>query len=423
MADVVIRVDRLGKRYRLGEREPYRNLGESISRAVAAPFRSRNEPNGRAAKENHIWSLSDVSFDVSRGEVIGIIGRNGAGKSTLLKILSRITRPTTGTARIRGRVAALLEVGTGFHLDLTGRDNIYLNGVVLGMTRREVARKFDEIVEFSGVERFLDTQVKRYSSGMIVRLGFAVAAHLEPEILIVDEVLAVGDAEFQRKCLGKMDDVAREGRTVLFVSHNMNAMQRLCPRSLALELGKVVREGPTRDVVAWYLADSAPANIAEGWLEVMQLPRQGGSGQVRVVGVSCTSDDAAIAFQPYPEGPLEVKLLLDSDAERVVGSVSIDLRDQVGTKLINTDSIKLGRSVHVAKGRTVVTIRIRALHLTPGTYVLGWWLADPVGLVYDYVERGVHIEVVDVAAPGFGLRPAGDGAVTCDFEISEEPER
>jgi lipopolysaccharide transport system ATP-binding protein len=423
MDDVVIRVDRLGKRYRLGERKPYRSLGESISGAIAIPFRSRHETDGRAAKENHVWALSDVSFEVTRGEVIGIIGPNGAGKSTLLKILSRITRPTNGTARIRGRVASLLEVGTGFHLDLTGRDNIYLNGVVLGMSRREVERKFDEIVEFSGVERFLDTQVKRYSSGMIVRLGFAVAAHLEPEILIVDEVLAVGDAEFQRKCLGKMDDVAREGRTVLFVSHNMNAMQRLCPRALALKLGKVVREGPTREVIAWYLADAAPTHAADGWLETMQLPRQGGSGQVRVVALSCSSGDESIGFQPYPECPLEVKLLLESDAERGIGSVAVTLRDQLGTILINTDTANLGKTVRVVEGRTVVTVRIQALHLTPGTYVLGWWIADPVGVVYDSVERANHIEVVDVRAPGFGKRPNSDGVVTCDVEISEEPER
>ncbi len=422
MNDVVIRADRLGKRYRLGERQLYRHLGDSIAHALTAPFRVVGA-NGDGHEDEHVWALSDVSFEVRRGEVLGIVGQNGAGKSTLLKILSRITRPTMGTARIRGRVASLLEGGTGFHLDLTGRDNVYLNGVVLGMKRREISRKFDEIVEFAGVERFLDTPVKRYSSGMRVRLGFAVAAYLEPEILIVDEVLAVGDAEFQRKCLGKMDDVAREGRTVLFVSHNMNAVQRLCSRALALKLGSIACEGPTREVVGWYLAESAPAHAADGLIDVTQMPRDGGSGQVRVVAVSCSSDDEDLALQPYPEGPLDIRLLVESDAERRVGSIAVSLRDQLGTMLVNTDSVKLGKSVRVAKSRTLVTVHIRRLHLTPGTYVLGWRIADPAALVHDAVERALHIEVVDVAAPGFGTRPSEDGAVTCEFDLSEEPER
>jgi lipopolysaccharide transport system ATP-binding protein len=418
MADFAIRVERLGKRYRLGEREVYRTLGESLTRTVAAPFRRNRRTRGKRARPEHLWALADVSFDVREGEVVGIVGANGAGKSTLLKILSRITRPTAGEARLRGRVAALLEVGTGFHLELTGRDNVYLNGGVLGMSRREVSRKFDEIVAFAGVEQFLDTPVKRYSSGMLVRLGFAVAAHLEPEILIVDEVLAVGDAEFQRKCLGKIDDVARDGRTVLFVSHNMNAVQRLCSRSIAIKLGGLARDGATRDVVAWYLGESSPAQSGGGWLDAVQLARQGGSGQVRVVGVSCGADD----FQPYSEGPLKVRLLLESDVERTIGSVAVMISDQLGTKLVNADSIKLGRSIRVGGGRTVVTIDIRAVHLTPGTYVLGWWLADPLGVVYDFVERAVHIELADVALPGLGIRPQADGAVTSDFDVWAEPQ-
>jgi homopolymeric O-antigen transport system ATP-binding protein len=420
MSDMVIKVEDLGKRYVLGERELYRNLGESISRAATRPFKRGDSTNGRRRRDQ-VWALKNVSFEVNHGEVIGIIGPNGAGKSTLLKILSRVTRPTTGSARLRGRVAALLEVGTGFHLDLTGRDNVYLNGVVLGMSRREVDRKFDEIVEFAGVERFLDTPVKRYSSGMIVRLGFAVAAHLEPEILIVDEVLAVGDAEFQRKCLGKMDAVAREGRTVLFVSHNMNAVQRLCPESIALKLGEVARTGPTRDVVAWYLADAAPARPRDGWVEAGPLPRQAGSQEIRVVAVACSSDDESIDFQPYPDGPLRVKLLLEADEARSVGSVAITLRDQLGTKLINADSITVGRSVDVGTGRTEVTIDIQTLHLSPGTYVLGWWIADPAGVVYDWVERAIHLEVIDITQPGLGMRPTSDGLVTTDFKISARP--
>ena len=421
MRDSVIHAEGLGKRYRLGEREVYRTLGDTITRAATAPFRRNGPTAARDSRANHVWALADVSFDVRQGEVVGIVGANGAGKSTLLKILSRITRPTAGEARLRGRVASLLEVGTGFHPELTGRDNVYLNGGVLGMSRSEIARKFDEIVDFAGVERFLDTPVKRYSSGMLVRLGFAVAAHLEPEILIVDEVLAVGDAEFQRKCLGKIDDVAREGRTVLFVSHNMNAVQRLCRRSIAFKLGRLIRDGSTRDIVAWYLGEASPAHAAGGWIDAVQLPRQGGSREVRVVAVACAGGDEAAAFQPYSEGPLTVKLLLDSEVERTVGSIAVMVSDQLGTKLVNADSIKLGKSIHVAKGQTVITIDIRALHLTPGTYVLGWWIADPLGIVYDFVERAVHVEVADVVGAGLGIRPQSDGAVTCDFEIASQP--
>jgi lipopolysaccharide transport system ATP-binding protein len=420
MADIAIRTNGLGKRYRLGEREVYRTLGDAVTRAVAAPFRRTGSAAVRR-EADHVWALSDVSFEVREGEVVGIVGANGAGKSTLLKILSRITRPTAGEAQLRGRVASLLEVGTGFHVELTGRDNIYLNGGVLGMSRRDVSRKFNEIVEFAGVDRFLDTPVKRYSSGMLVRLGFAVAAHLEPEILIVDEVLAVGDAEFQRKCLGKIDDVAREGRTVLFVSHNMNAVQRLCSRSIALKHGSIARDGATRDIVAWYLNESSPTHSAGGWLDAAHIPRQGGSGQVRVVGVSCAGNDDEVGLQPTSEGALTVRLLLESDRERTIGSVAAMLSDQLGTKLVNADSIKLGRSISVGAGRTVVTIDVQALHLTPGTYILGWWLADPLGAVYDHVERAIHIELADVALPGFGVRPQADGVVTCDFDVTAEP--
>src|SRR5207249_2572638 len=228
MNDLVIRVENLGKRYRLGGRkETYGTLRDTIVSAVTASMNAlRGHSSGNSRKE--FWALQDVSFDVGRGEILGIIGRNGAGKSTLLKILSRVTRPTVGRAVIRGRIGSLLEVGTGFHPELTGRENIYLNGAVLGMKKTEIRHKFDELVEFAELEQFLDTPVKRYSSGMYMRLAFAIAAHLEPEILVVDEVLAVGDVAFRKKCLGKIGDVAKEGRTVLFVSHNMACIQRLC---------------------------------------------------------------------------------------------------------------------------------------------------------------------------------------------------
>ena len=249
--ETVIKVENLGKKYKIGEKERYLALRDSIVNAVKLPYKILT---GKISlKKPDFWALKDVSFEVKKGEVVGIIGRNGAGKTTLLKILSRITEPTTGRVTLRGRVASLLEVGTGFHPELTGRENVYLNGAILGMRRFEINRKFDEIVDFSGVEKFIDTPVKRYSSGMYVRLAFAVAAHLEPEILIIDEVLAVGDAEFQKKCLGKMKNVASAGRTVLFVSHNMGAISSLTRRCLWLDNGILREEGPTMDVVSQYL--------------------------------------------------------------------------------------------------------------------------------------------------------------------------
>lgn len=248
----IIKVENLSKLYRIGGREvPYQTLRESLVQAVRSPLKSLRR-NGKSANGT-IWAVKDVTFDVQAGEVVGIIGRNGAGKSTLLKILSRITEPTTGRVELYGRVGSLLEVGTGFHPELTGRENIFLNGAILGMKRDEVRRKFDEIVAFAEVEKFINTPVKRYSSGMFLRLAFAVAAHLEPEILVVDEVLAVGDASFQKKCLGKMSDVARQGRTILFVSHNMGAIQGLCNRAIWLANGKIVGQGETHRVVGEYM--------------------------------------------------------------------------------------------------------------------------------------------------------------------------
>lgn len=258
-AGAAVEVEGLGKRYRIGAAEERPgSLREGLSRIAAAPWRKlrdlkRLSQFDEQDRDDIIWALRDVSFDVRHGEALGIVGSNGAGKSTLLKILSRITKPTEGRAVVRGRVGSLLEVGTGFHLELTGRENVYLNGSILGMDREYIQRKFDEIVEFAGVRRFIDTPVKRYSSGMKVRLAFAVAAHLEPDILVIDEVLAVGDAEFQRRCLGKMDEVAGQGRTVLFVSHDMDAITRLCNRAILLDGGRLVEDGPAADVVYTYL--------------------------------------------------------------------------------------------------------------------------------------------------------------------------
>jgi ABC-type polysaccharide/polyol phosphate transport system ATPase subunit len=264
---IAIDVDRLSKRYLLGEREAYGALRDTLARALRAPLRWINGRAARAsAVRESIWALENVSFDIRQGEIIGVVGRNGSGKSTLLKILSRITEPTSGRAEIRGRVGSLLEVGTGFHPELTGRENVFVNGAILGMRRAEIRRKFDEIVSFSGIEQFIDTPVKHYSSGMQMRLAFSVAAHLQPQILLIDEVLAVGDAAFQRKCLGKMDDVSRDGRTVVFVSHQMNQLRRLCGRCLWLDSGRVVNMGPTAELLNRYEASfmeasSSPADV------------------------------------------------------------------------------------------------------------------------------------------------------------------
>jgi lipopolysaccharide transport system ATP-binding protein len=285
MSDVVIRAERLSKLYRIGQQEKFTTLRDVISRTFTAPFRlwfkNQNEivPNHQSStSNNYIWALKDVSFEVKQGEVVGIIGRNGAGKSTLLKILARITEPTEGYAEVRGRVGSLLEVGTGFHPELTGRENIYLSGAVLGMKKREIDRKFDEIVSFAEMEKFIDTPVKYYSSGMYVRLAFAVAAHLDPEILLVDEVLAVGDAAFQKKCLGKMGDVAKEGRTVLFVSHNMAAIENLCSRAILLHNGRIFSEGETRSVIRTYLQSFLSETSSSSLLDVIERE---GTGEIQ----------------------------------------------------------------------------------------------------------------------------------------------
>ena len=284
MAQAIIRVEEVSKRYRIGaRREAYSTLRETMSRAARAPFR-HFKSNGSET----VWALKDVSFAVAPGEILGIIGRNGAGKSTLLKILSRITAPTTGRVAIYGRIGSLLEVGTGFHPELTGRENIFLNGAVLGMRRMEIERKFDEIVAFAEIESFLDTPVKHYSSGMYMRLAFAVAAHLEPEILLVDEVLAVGDSSFQKKCLGKMGEVASAGRTILFVSHNMSAIQSLCQRVLWVEKGAIVADDSAVAVVSKYLRSGLHRAIESLWEDIATAP---GNEKVRLRRACVKADD------------------------------------------------------------------------------------------------------------------------------------
>jgi lipopolysaccharide transport system ATP-binding protein len=297
MSDLVIRAEGISKKFHIGEKQvKYRTLRDSMMKAFVAPVRRvgkllRGQATGASELNEIIWALKDVSFGVMQGEVVGIIGRNGAGKSTLLKILSRITEPTAGFGEIKGRVGSLLEVGTGFHPELTGRDNIYLNAAILGMRRAEIESKFDEIVAFSGVEKFIDTPVKHYSSGMYLRLAFAVAAHLEPEILIVDEVLAVGDAQFQKKCLNKMQDVGKEGRTVLFVSHNLQAITRLCKRVILLEDGRVKQDGPAHEVVGAYLNSGLGTSAAREWNDLAEAP---GDDVVRLRAVRVKGEEGRV---------------------------------------------------------------------------------------------------------------------------------
>jgi lipopolysaccharide transport system ATP-binding protein len=415
MSGVAIQVEELGKQYRVGHAHGPRTLREDLVDLARIPLRRAKR---RASFEDDtVWALRDVSLEVQQGEVVGIIGGNGAGKSTLLKILSRIVAPTEGWARIEGRVGSLLEAGTGFHSELTGRENVYMSGAILGMRRAEIARKFDEIVAFADIGPFLDTPVKRYSSGMQVRLAFSVAAHLEPDTLIVDEVLAVGDAEFQKKCLGRMQDVSRsDGRTVLFVSHNMDAVQRLCARAILLERGRVVASGPTGGVVAQYLARVDAPSSAGAWIDLSSIDRMG-TGVARVVRARYRSDLDAAGGQPYPDGPLTITLAIQVTAPCTIASLAVSLSDMHGTKLVNADTIALGRTLRLEPGEHQIALRIAELHLNPGVYMMGFWLAGPLGAIHDHVRPGFDLEVVAQQAPGLGRTPDDDGLVTCRLEL------
>src|SRR5512138_3373878 len=307
-----IRVEHLGKRYRIGAAQTkfrYGMLRDVLVDVAMSPVRLLNALAGKGMRgstaTSYIWALDDVSFDVEEGRVLGIVGRNGAGKSTLLKVLSRVTEPTKGAVTVRGRVGSLLEVGTGFHPELTGRENIYMNGAILGMRRAEIERKFDEIVAFAEVEKFIDTPVKHYSSGMYLRLAFGVAAHLEPEILVIDEVLAVGDAAFQKKCLGKMGDVARAGRTVLFVSHNMGAIQQLCSRAILLNEGKIVVDDSTGAVVSKYLTMGVTQHGERLWPDIHEAP---GDNLARLRGVRVLDRDKKICTSFDVRDPVAIEV-------------------------------------------------------------------------------------------------------------------
>jgi ABC-type polysaccharide/polyol phosphate transport system ATPase subunit len=388
----MVRCFGLSKEYPLGARPSYRALRDSLvlRRRERAP--------------DTFLALDDVTCSFPAGEVTGIIGRNGAGKSTLLKILSRVTRPSAGSAEIDGTVGSLLEVGTGFHPELTGRENVYFQGAVLGMRKRDIDRRFDQIVEFAGVERFLDLPVKRFSSGMYLRLAFAVGAHLDTDVLLVDEVLAVGDAEFQKRCLGKMRDVTEGGRTVLFVSHHLNAVQRLCERTVLLDRGRVVADGPTGGVIEQYLAEVGETAPGE-WIDLSTAQRRG-TGEAVFTGMR-------VVGQPMSEAPFELEVEIVADGDRVVPSLAAGVRDRYGTKLVNCDSTGSAQAIHLRDGTNRLRLRVDELHLNGGLYTVSLWLAS--GGPLDRIEAAATIEVLDRPGVTLGVRPANDGVVVADY--------
>jgi lipopolysaccharide transport system ATP-binding protein len=371
MTKAVIQAERLGKRYRIGTRERYRALRDVIASALSAPARMiSGQKSGAAGQAEHFWALKDVCFDVREGEVIGLIGRNGAGKSTLLKILARITRPTEGHAEIRGRVGSLLEVGTGFHPELTGRENIYLSGAILGMKNAEIGRKFEEIVAFAEVDRFLDTPLKHYSSGMQMRLAFAVAAHLDPEILLVDEVLAVGDLEFQKKCLGKMGDVAKSGRTIIFVSHQMNQIRRLCEKVIWVDGGKIRQSGATPQIVGAYETAMSSGQSSER--------EASAAARGRFVSWEITRPQSGEAHILDSLAPVTVKFAISVYKAIRRAHHGIALRSVVDNQLIwarATDRIDLNVGEHE------LSYTFPMLPLRPGAYSWLVSLYDEAGLV------------------------------------------
>jgi len=404
MSDVAIRVEGLSKQYPIGARPArYKMLRDTLAGMIATPVRALRSGaafrgrNGRDPKDGDqkFWALKDLSFEVRRGEVVGIIGRNGAGKSTLLKILSRITEPTTGYADVYGRIGSLLEVGTGFHPELTGRENVYLNGAILGMRRAEIDRKFDEIVTFSEVETFIDTPVKHYSSGMYLRLAFAVAAYLDPEILIVDEVLAVGDREFQKKCLGKIDDVSGQGRTVLFVSHNMSVVKSLCRRSVLLEQGQIACDGETSQVIGHYLSDAITASrvsledwgdrvtSGEGRLKEFEIFDGTGSPTNRVsIGDAVGFAIHAELFRPFFDP-----------------CFALIIHNSLGEPILNLRSLHDGLRFGMVQGRVSVRVWVKSIGLYPGRYFLSPCVMDRREKDIDFTKLCCILEIDPAPGP------------------------
>lgn len=391
MRESAIRAEGLSKLYHVGRRrESYRTLRDAVADAFKAPLRSirnRSLAAGDAGSDT-IWALKDVSFTIRRGEVVGVIGRNGAGKSTLLKILSRITEPTEGFADIHGRIGSLLEVGTGFHPELTGRENIYLNGAILGMRRAEIAGRFDEIVAFAEVDAFIDTPVKHYSSGMYLRLAFAVAAHLEPEILLVDEVLAVGDAAFRKKCLGKMGEVAGGGRTVLFVSHDMAAVEGICQNAFLLEKGRLARVGPAREVVGAYLS-SIPAS---GGPPLDQRRDRQGNGKIRFTGIAFRSGGVhADAVQCGQD--LEIVLAYRGGAGPLPNAnVSIGIYTSSGQCMLVLNNEMAGAGFETVPSEGRMSCKVLRFPLAPGTYHVNLY-GEINGVLADWVQQAAFLTV------------------------------
>jgi len=419
MSDIVIHIENLSKRYRIG-RVPDRVGGKSLLRRVRAPFQYLVSTLREPAPDEIIWALRDVCFHVERGEVVGVIGRNGAGKTTLLKVLSRITEPTEGRAIINGRVGSLLEVGTGFHPELTGRENIYLSGAILGMKKADIDRKFDEIVSFAGVERFIDTPIKRYSSGMYVRLAFAVAAHLEPEILLIDEVLAVGDVEFQKRCLGKMGDVAREGRTVLFVSHNMAAVLDLCPTAYWLDQGMIRDCGEASRVIQNYLK----TGLVRDEMDLVDHPgRRAGARQVmRAVrlssnGVSTGTFKTNGCFELAVECTACPKVLPQM-------SLGVMLKDGIGSNIFGTSMSQHKQSISNYQGHYIFRFTIDQLPLSPGTYGVSLFLGNG-SYDIDTIENAVYFDVLWDKDVGLAFPPQpywGALHVPVQWEVEAPPE-
>lgn len=397
MSDLAIQVENVGKLYQLGEIGTG-TISHDLNRWLAKvrgkedPFAKVGEVNDRAVKSttNFTWALRDVSFEVKKGEVLGIIGRNGAGKSTLLKILSRVTTPTVGEIRIDGRIASLLEVGTGFHPELTGRENIFLNGAILGMTKTEIKKKFDEIVDFSGVERYIDTPVKRYSSGMYVRLAFAVAAFLEPEILVVDEVLAVGDAEFQKKCLGRMKDVSvNDGRTVLFVSHQMDAISRLCDRAIVLNAGHVEFDGKSDEAIKIYFNKNGGSNAAARWDMKKTAP---GNEKIRLLEVTCIDSNMNICETFDIRYPVGIRMQYEVLTDDVKFTNGINLYNKDGAHILSAHDTETAR-----EKRTFKKGIYESIAWIPGNF-LAEGIVDVSVAVFSYLPFAVHFHEKEVVS-------------------------
>ena len=397
----VIRAQNLGKKYVIAHNRGsarYKTLRDTM---VDTARRLVRPSQWRQPKEA-FWALRDVEFDIAEGERVGIIGRNGAGKSTLLKILSRITEPSTGEVALKGRVASLLEVNTGFHPELTGRENIFLKGVIHGMTRADVRRKFDDIVAFSGIEKFLDTPVKRYSSGMYVRLSFAVAAHLEPDILIVDEVLAVGDAAFQKKCLGKMGEVAREGRTVLFVSHNMMAIESLCNRAMLVDAGRLVGDGATDEIVMQYQSSMRTGIDGFGRSDFETVERYG-SGRARFRSLTLTplASDGGETAVLRVGGDLRLDIEIAAAEAVIHANVAVVIYDSSGYRVIDANTAMQNEFLSMAAGETGrVRFNLRDLLLKPGTYYAGLWVGRSNDEDMDGITHAVEFNILPEGGEG-----------------------